>query len=47
MLIILLEYEVIESRKLIGSEKKQGFQSSGRPIGKKTDKIIKIRKIEK
>ena len=44
MLIILSEYEVIESRKLISSEKKQGFQSSGRPIGKKTDIEMRLRK---
>ncbi|MEZ7733985.1 hemagglutinin repeat-containing protein, partial [Fusobacterium periodonticum] len=38
------EYEVIESRKLIGSEKKQGYQSNGTPIQTKTDRVIRLRK---
>ena len=44
MLIILLEYEVIESRKLIGLEKKQGYQSNGTPIQTKTDRVIILKK---
>ena len=38
------EYEVIESRKLIGSEKKQGYQSNGTPIQTKTDRVIILKK---
>ena len=38
------EYEVVESRKLIGSEKKQGYQSDGTPIRTETDIVIILKK---
>ena len=38
------EYEVVESRKLIGSEKKQGYQSDGTPIQTETDIVIILKK---
>jgi hemolysin len=37
-------YELIEVKEILISERKQGFQSSGRPIGKKTDTEIRLRK---
>ena len=37
-------YELIEVKEIPISERKQGFQSSGRPIGKKTDIEIRLRK---
>ena len=38
------EYEVVESRKLIGSEKKQGYQSDRTPIQTETDIVIILKK---
>ena len=38
------EYEVVESRKLIGSEKKQGYQNDGTPIQTETDRVIILKK---
>jgi len=35
---------VVESRKLIGSEKKQGYQSDGTPIQTETDIVIILKK---
>ena len=37
-------YELIEVKEIPILERKQGFQSSGRPIGKKTDIEIRLRK---
>ena len=37
-------YELIEVREIPILERKQGFQSTGRPIGKKTDIEIRLRK---
>ena len=37
-------YELIEVREIPVLERKQGFQRDGRPIGKKTDIEIRLRK---